>query len=85
MLLFRKPYLDYSLCLLNQPSINKYLDKKNIDQWKMFIGKYGKSIHYHGKGGGRLYEMLNIFGSMFQPSHNRWATRGKLLGSRKKV
>ena len=77
-------YLDYSLCLLNQPSINKYLNKKIIDQWKMFIEKHGKSIHYHGKGGGRLYEIFNIFGSMFQPSHNRWATSGKVLGSSKK-
>jgi hypothetical protein len=48
----------------------------------MFVKKYGKSINYHVNGGG-FYENVDIFGSMFQPSHNRWATRGKVFGSRK--
>ena len=77
-------YLDYSLCLLNQPSINKYLDNSLINQWIILLEKHGRSIHYNGKGGRRLYEIIQYFGNMCQPIHYKWGIKGKLLGSRKK-
>lgn len=77
-------YLDYSLCLLNQPSIHDFLEKEMVDNWKSLILRYGKSFQYNGKGQGKLSSILNMLYRMCQPTRDGWATLGHHLGARKK-
>jgi FkbM family methyltransferase len=77
-------YLDYSLCLLNQPSISDFLEMSKTNSWKTLILNYGKSLSYKGKGAGRLSSLFNLLGRMCQPTHKGWASIGHHLGSRKK-
>jgi len=77
-------YLDYSLCILNQPSISDYLESDTINQWRALIHYYGKSLHYKGKGAGRLALIFNLLHSMCNPIHEEgWASIGHQLGTRK--
>ena len=77
-------YLDYSLCLLNQPSISEFLEKEIIDQWRSLIFNYGKSLHYKGNGAGRFSYLLHLLYRMFQPTHDGWVSIGQPLGTRKR-
>ena len=77
-------YLDYSLCLLNQPSISDFLEIDKINSWKTLILHYGKSLHYRGKGAGRISALFNLLARICQPTHEGWASIGHNLGSRKK-
>lgn len=77
-------YLDYSLCLLNQPSIGDFLEKDAINQWRALILHYGKSLHYEGKGAGRLSSIFNFLCRMCQSTYGGWASSGQHLGTRKK-
>jgi len=77
-------YLDYSLCLLNQPSICDFLEIDKINLWKTLILHHGKSLHYKRKGGGRLFSLFNLLARIYQPTHEGWASIGHHLGSRKK-
>ena len=76
-------YLDYSLCLLNQPFIGDFLGLKKINIWKNLILQYGKSLNYKGKGAGHLFYLFNFLARIFQPTHDGWASIGHHLGSRK--
>jgi len=78
-------YLDYSLCILNQPLINDYLDATIVENWKTIIYKYGKSFNCTLKGSGKIAYIFNLFYRMFQGSYNGWATGGQHLGSQKKI
>ena len=77
-------YLDFSLCILNQPSINDFVDKEITNQWKNLIINYGKSLRYSGVGSGRLSNLLNILYRICHPTQEGWASLGHHLGSRKK-
>jgi FkbM family methyltransferase len=78
-------YLDYSLCLLNQPSISEFLEKEKINQWRNLILHYGKSLRYQGKGASRLSSIFNLLYRMCQPTHEGWASIGHHVGTRKKL
>lgn len=78
-------YLDYSLCLLNQPSISDFLERDIIDQWRVLILHYGKSLHYKGNGAGRLSSIFNLLYRMCQSTHAGWGSIGQHLGTRKKL
>jgi FkbM family methyltransferase len=78
-------YLDYSLCLLNQPTIDDYLEKGVINQWKALIYHYGKSLQYKGKGVGRLSYLINLLYRVFQPTLGGWGSIGQHLGARKRL
>ncbi|MGK5091524.1 FkbM family methyltransferase [Deltaproteobacteria bacterium TL4] len=78
-------YLDYSLCLLNQPSISDFLERDQISQWRALILHYGKSLNIYGKGTGRLSSVFNLLYRMFQPTHEGWSSIGHHLGTRKKL
>lgn len=77
-------YLDYSLCLLNQPSIGDFIERDKIDQWRTLILHYGKSLHYNGMGACRLSALFNLLYRMCQTTHGGWASMGHHLGTRKK-
>ena len=77
-------YLDYSLCLLSQPSIDSYLDKRTIDAWQSLIKQYGRSLKYRGKGAGKISNLMNLLYRICQPMHDGWASTGHHLGARKK-
>jgi FkbM family methyltransferase len=77
-------YLDYSLCLLNQPSISDFIERDKIDQWRTLILHYGKSLHYNGMGACRLSALFNLLYRMCQTTHGGWASVGHHLGTRKK-
>lgn len=77
-------YLDYSLCILNQSSIDDFLDRDMIDSWKSLILQYGKNLKYTGKGSGRLAALFNYLYCICQPAHEGWASFGHHLGARKK-
>ena len=77
-------YLDYSLCLLNQPSIGDFLDEDMINKWRFLILHYGKAIKYNRKAAGKLASIFNILYRIFQPTHEGWASLGHHLGTRKK-
>lgn len=88
-------YLDYSLCILNQPSINEFLEKEIIDQWMALILHYGKSLHFQKGinigatrrvGLGRLSHIFNFLYRMLQFTnrYEGWASCGQSLGTRKK-
>jgi len=76
-------YMDYSLCLLSQPSINKILERDTVNQWRDLIFNYGKTLHYKGRGAGRLSRLFNLLYRMCQPIHEGWASQGQHLGTRK--
>jgi len=77
-------YLDYGLCILDQPSIKDFLEDKCVKDWKNLIYNYGKCIKYNGKGAGKLAALFNLLHRAFQPTHGGWASIGHHLGSRKK-
>ena len=77
-------YLDYSLCLLNQPSIVDYLEQDTINHWRTTILHYGKSLKYNGKGNGILAALFNYVYRICLPTHKGWAVNGHHLGMRKK-
>lgn len=77
-------YLDYSLCLLNQPSIHDFLEKEMVDKWKILIRRYGRSFQYNGKGEGKMSTILNMLYRICQPTRDGWCTLGNHLGARKK-
>lgn len=77
-------YLDYSLCLLNQPSLSDFLDEDIVNSWRSLIHHHGKALKFKGKGAGKLSNLLNLLYRMFQPVHEGWASAGHHLGSRKK-
>lgn len=77
-------YFDFSLCLLNQPSINDFLDIEITKKWKNLIVDNGKSIRYTGTGSRRLSRILNYLYRIFYPTTNGWASIGHHLGTRKK-
>ena len=75
-------YLDYSLCILNQPLINDFIEIDKINRWKSVIHRYGKSLYYKGKGARYLSDIFNLLSRMFQPIQE--GSSGQHLGSRKK-
>lgn len=77
-------YSDYSLCILNQSSIDDFLDHDMIDIWKSLILQYGKRLRYPGKGTHILAALFNYFYRICQPIHEGWASFGHHLGTRKK-
>ena len=76
-------YLDYSLCLLNQSELGKFLDEAIIDSWRSLILHHGRSLKYRGKGAGKLSNIFNLLYRMCQPIHEGWASTGHHLGARK--
>ncbi len=76
-------YLDYSLCLLNQPRINDFLDTKKVELWKSVIFDYGKMLKFTGRISRRISFLFNLLHMVFQPTHKGWATSEAHLGSRK--
>lgn len=77
-------YLDYSLCLLNQPSVGDFLDKDVIANWRYLVLHYGKNLKYSGKGAGKLAALFNYLYRVCQPTHKGWSVNGHHLGMRKK-
>lgn len=77
-------YLDYSLCILNQPSIEAYLEKHTVERWKSIVVQYGRCLKYSGKFSGLVTNFLNYLYRICQATHEGWAVNGHHLGSRKK-
>ena len=77
-------YLDYSLCLLHQPSTGDFLEREVVDCWKTLIISYGKSLKYNGKGADKLAAFLNILYRICLPTHDGWASNGHHIGTKKK-
>ncbi|MDC0989663.1 hypothetical protein OAR29_03875, partial [Rhodospirillales bacterium] len=76
-------YLDYSLCILNQPNLNTFIDDATVEKWKVIIQHYGHSHRYKGKGAGRMTTIFNLLFRMNLLDHQGWASSGHHLGSRK--
>jgi FkbM family methyltransferase len=77
-------YMDYSLCILNQPDITNYFSHEIVKEWKSLINDYQKSLRYTGKGSGRLFTLGNLLSHFVYPMHGKWASGENHLGSRKK-
>jgi hypothetical protein len=75
-------YLDYSLCLLNQPLINDFMEIDKINCWRSLIYHYGKSLYYNGKGASYFSDFFNLLYRMCQPTQEGYS--GQHLGIRKK-
>lgn len=75
-------YLDYSLCLLNQPLINDFIEIDKINRWMSIIHHYGKSLYYKGRGARYLSDLFNLLSRMCQPTQE--GSSGQHLGARKK-
>ena len=79
-------YLDYSLTILNEKGISKFLDDIQIKELKRFLMSKSKNFTLEFKGSSRIYNFFNFLGTIFKRTHNGWASfegRGN-LGSRKK-
>jgi len=76
-------YLDYSLCLLNQPSLGDFLDSGTIGNWRSLLLRYGRNLKYRGSGVRQLAAFFEYFYRFFQPVHEGWAVSGQRLGSKK--
>ncbi len=77
-------YLDYSLCILDQPAIRDFLDQRTMDKWRSMILQYGRSLRYSGIGAGKLSNLFNLMYRLCQPTHQGWACTGHHLGARKR-
>ncbi len=77
-------YLDYSLCVLNQPFAADLLTKDALWAWRDVIKKYGRASRYRGKGASRLSAFFHLLGRWCQSTRGGWASVGHHLGSRKK-
>jgi FkbM family methyltransferase len=78
-------YLDYGLCLLNQPFISNYLDEESVVSAKAFLSYHGRSLKYRNIGAGKISAFLNLLHHFFRPTHKGWVIVGHDLGSRKKA
>lgn len=76
-------YLDYSLCLLSQPSLSDFMDEDTINGWRSLIYYHGKSLKYRRKGAGKLSNIINLLYRICQPVHEGWGSEGHHLGTRK--
>ncbi|MHB8108396.1 MAG: hypothetical protein ACYDHW_00015 [Syntrophorhabdaceae bacterium] len=77
-------YLDYSLCILDQPTIRDFINQTTLDKWRFLILEYGRSLRYSGIGAGKLSNLFNLMYRLCQPTHEGWASTGHHLGARKR-
>ena len=78
-------YLDYSLCILSQPNIDKILDRTRIDRWKSVISAYGETLRFPLPYTRYLSRIFHLLYRLYQPTHKGWCSTGHHLGSRKKI
>lgn len=76
-------YLDYSLCILNQPRIGEFLNEEKIKRLKMLISICNRKISVGGIVARKFSFLLHLVYKIFQPTHDGWATSDPHLGSRK--
>ena len=77
-------YLDYSLCLLNQPISNDFFDQKFINKLKNLINMYGRSLRFETGKITKLGDLFYLLYQIFRGTHEGWATIDSHLGSEKK-
>lgn len=77
-------YFDYSLALIKNDRVRKYIEQDQLSQVESIITSYGKGLRYRGRFAPQLSEIFRLLYKLFQPAHEGWASIGQPLGARKK-
>jgi len=76
-------YVDYSLCLLGQSGISKWMSVDSIEKLKTITISNAEHIQLSFKGSGKIYNILNLITKLFEADHEGWANIEPHIGSRK--